>query len=212
MYTWLVRGLALAAAMVAVRLVQGTLINQVWQTRAGTVSIVLVALFAVAPLVWGSVDGRADATAHPDPDRRADLAMTWLVAGLVAGALSGLVAWLITLIYPVLYTGGLFNELTTFASFTALLVFLAGMVGVTAGRWLVDRNPAATDRKAPADTERADTDVFAAVSESDLVNAGAALQDTALADASTTTVATGIEPVPQATGRFWRRSKKRDQA
>lgn len=51
------------------------------------------------------MDGRADAKASPDPDRRQDLAMTWLLAGLVAGALSGAVAWLISLFYKAIYTG-----------------------------------------------------------------------------------------------------------
>jgi len=35
--------------------------------------------------IWGISDGRADARANPDPDRRGDLAMTWLLAGLFAG-------------------------------------------------------------------------------------------------------------------------------
>ncbi|EUA34807.1 hypothetical protein I552_5596 [Mycobacterium xenopi 3993] len=66
--------------------------------------------------------------------------MTWLLAGLVAGILGGAVAWLISLVYTGLYTGGLINEVSTFAAFTALLVFLPGMGGVTLGRWLIDRH------------------------------------------------------------------------
>ena len=112
--------------------------------------------------LWGVLDGRADAVANPDPDRRQDLAMTWLLAGLLAGVLSGAVSWLIALLYDGLYTGGLISELTTFAAFTALAVFLPGVIGVAIGRWRVDRNPPAPGAAAAAG-ERAETDVFSAV-------------------------------------------------
>ena len=124
MSKWLLRGLVFAALMVFIRLVQGTAIN-VWETKAGLISVTLVVLFAIAVFMWGFIDGRSDARANPDPDRRADLAMTWLLAGLFAGLVSGAVAWLISLFYKDLYVGGLINELTTFAAFTALLIFLA---------------------------------------------------------------------------------------
>lgn len=136
----MLRGLVFAAVMVIVRLFQGALINA-WQTQAGLFSIVLLLLFVIGVAVWGVLDGRADAVANPDPDRRQDLAMVWLLAGLVAGVVSGAVSWLIALVYSGLYTGGLINELTTFAAFTALIVFLPGIIGVTGGRWRVDRNP-----------------------------------------------------------------------
>jgi hypothetical protein len=157
----MLRGLVFAAVMVVVRLIQGVIINA-WQTQAGLASLVLLFLFVIGVGVWGVLDGRADAVANPDPDRRQDLAMTWLLAGLLAGVLSGAVAWLIALFYNGLYTGGLISELTTFAAFTALAVFLPGIVGVAIGRWRVDRNPPAPREGAPRD-ERADTDVFAAV-------------------------------------------------
>ncbi|OCB28152.1 hypothetical protein A5675_08890 [Mycobacterium malmoense] len=156
----MLRGLVYAAAMVVVRLFQGALINA-WQTQAGLFSVVLLLLFIIGVAVWGVLDGRADAIANRDPDRRRDLAMTWLLAGLVAGVLSGAVSWLIALVYKGLYTGGLINELTTFAAFTALCVFLPGIIGVTVGRWRVDRNP--PPRRPGTDEERADTDVFSAV-------------------------------------------------
>ena len=124
MSKWLLRGLVFAALMVIVRLLQGAMINA-WETKAGLISIVLVVLFAVAVFVWGLIDGRADARANPDPDRRGDLAMTWLLAGLFAGVVSGAVAWFISLFYKSLYVEALLNEITTFAAFTALLVFLA---------------------------------------------------------------------------------------
>src|ERR1700734_2215589 len=164
MTNWMLRGLVFGGAMVVVRLFQGTLIS-VWQTHAGLISIVLLLLFIVGVVAWGVIDGRAAAAANPDPDRRADLAMTWLLAGLVAGLLSGAVTWLISIFYKALYVGGLINELTTFAAFTALVVFLGAISGVAIGRWRIDRSGAYKPQSgAPrGEEERADTDVFAAV-------------------------------------------------
>jgi hypothetical protein len=162
MSNWMLRGLVFGAAMVVVRLFQGTLI-QVWQTQAGLISIVLLILFIAGVVTWGVIDGRADAAANPDPDRRGDLAMTWLLAGLLAGLLSGAVTWLIALFYKSLYIGGLINELTVFAAFTALVVFLFGIAGVALGRWRIDRTGAYAPQGGARDEDRADTDVFAAV-------------------------------------------------
>ena len=168
MSKWLLRGLVFAALMVIVRLLQGAMINA-WEAKALLISITLVVLYAIAVFIWGILDGRADARANPDPDRRADLAMTWLLAGLFAGVVSGAVAWFISLFYKSLYVEALLNEVTTFAAFTALLVFLFAIAGVSLGRWLVDRNYEKQPRKhhglaeAAADQDRADTDVFAAV-------------------------------------------------
>ena len=157
----MLRGLVFAAAMVVLRLFQGALINA-WQTQAGLISVVLLLLFVIGVVVWGVWDGRSDARANPDPDRRGDLAMTWLLAGLVAGVLSGAVSWLIALVYKALYTGGLLNEVTTFAAFTALLVFVPGIIGVAVGRWRVDRK-APPQPRGGTEAERVDTDVFSAV-------------------------------------------------
>ncbi|KGI68045.1 B-4DMT family transporter [Mycolicibacterium rufum] len=162
MSKWLLRGLVFAALMVIVRLFQGALINA-FETKAGLISITLVALYAIVVLIWGYADGRSDARANPDPDRRSDLAMTWLLAGLFAGVVSGFVAWLIGLFYKNLYVEGLINEVTTFAAFTALLVFVFAIVGVGLGRWLVDRKTPDQPRRREGDDDRADTDVFAAV-------------------------------------------------
>ncbi|MEE3749986.1 B-4DMT family transporter [Mycobacterium intracellulare] len=170
MSNWMLRGLVYAAAMVVVRLFQGALINA-WQTQAGLFSVVLLLLFVIGVAVWGVLDGRADATANRDPDRRGDLAMTWLLAGLVAGLLSGAVSWLIALVYTGLYTGGLINEVTTFAAFTALCVFLPGIIGVTIGRWRVDRQFEKTPEKHHGLGEKherdGDTGVFSAVRADD---------------------------------------------
>jgi predicted lipid-binding transport protein (Tim44 family) len=161
MRNWMKRGLVFAVAMIVLRLIQSALINA-FQTEAGLISLVLLAIFIVVAAAWGVLDGRADASANPDPDRRDDLAMTWLLGGLLAGVLSGAVSWLISLFYSGLYTGGVVNEVTTFAAFTALIIFLPGIIGVALGRWLVDRNapPAPTH---DGSHQRADTDVFAAV-------------------------------------------------
>jgi hypothetical protein len=162
MSNWMLRGLVFGGAMIVVRLFQGTLIS-VLQTQATLISLVLLALFIVAVVVWGLMDGREDASSNPDPDRREDLAMTWLLAGLVAGLLSGAVTWLISIFYKSLYVGGLINELTTFAAFTALVVFLGAISGVAVGRWRVDKSGAYKPKAAGGSDERADTDVFAAV-------------------------------------------------
>ena len=161
----MLRGLGLAAVMVIVRLLQGAMINA-WQEWAAWISVVLLLLFIVGAAAWGFIDGRADATASRDPDRRQDLAMTWLLAGLVAGVVSGAVSWLIALFYKGLYTGGLLNEVTTFAAFTALVVFLSGIIGVTIGRWRVDRQYEKTPEKhhgLGVKERDGDTDVFSAV-------------------------------------------------
>lgn len=166
MSKWLLRGVVFATAMVIVRLLQGALINAS-PGNATWFSLGLVTLFGIGVLIWGLIDGQNDARRNPDPDRRADLAMTWLIAGLFAGVVSGAVAWFIGLFYKSIYTDALLNELTTFAAFTALLVFLLSVAGVTVGRWLVDRKAPPLPRQRHhglAAEDRADTDVFAAVS------------------------------------------------
>lgn len=165
----MLRGVVFAALMVVVRLIQGTTINA-WQAQSALISVVLLAVFIIAVIGWAVRDGRTDATASPDPDRRQDLAMTWLLTAILAGVLSGAVSWLISLMYNGIYTGGLINELTTFAAFTALTVFLPGVIGVAFGRWRVDRQFEKEPEKhhgLGVKQERADTDVFAAVRADD---------------------------------------------
>lgn len=162
MSKWLLRGLVFAALVVVLRLIQGVLVDS-FPTQAGWISPTLGLFLAIPVLLWAFSDGRADARAQMDPDRRQDLAMVWLVAGLIAGLLGDLVCWFIGLFYPALYTGNLLSELTSFAAFTALLVFVAGVVAVTIGRWTVDRKAPPFQRRREGDEDRADTDVFAAV-------------------------------------------------
>jgi uncharacterized membrane protein YfcA len=148
-----------------------------WETQALVISVSLVVLFAIAAFIWGLMDGRADASAQPDPDRRGDLAMTWLLAGLFAGFVSGLVAWFISLFYDNLYAEALLNEVTTFAAFTALLTFLASIAGVSIGRYLVDRNAPPVQRHS-AEGDRADTDVFEAVRDNEPQTAAVGAENT----------------------------------
>ncbi len=141
MTTWLLRGLVFAAGMVIVRLAQGTLINHAAASSL-LISVLLLALFWVGSFAWGLLDGRADANDNPDPDRRRDLAMRWLLAGMVAGAVSGFVTWLFSLVNNDVYVAGLIAELTAVAAFTALAVFIPAIIAVSLGRFLVDRaNP-----------------------------------------------------------------------
>ena len=164
MTTWLSRGLVFAAGMVLVRLVQGTLINT-FPTHAGLISVLLVVLFGIAAAVWGYLDGAADARTNPDPDRRRDLAMRWLLAGLVAGVVSGVIVWLISLVYRAIYADGLGPEITAFAAFTALVVFLSAIFAVAIGRARVDRSRPDEPRRRV--TDGTETDVFDAVRDDD---------------------------------------------
>ena len=170
MRSWLLRGLLFALGMIVLRLIQGAMINE-WETQAQLISVFLVVIYALLPLIWGYIDGRADANAQPDPDRRADLAMTWLLAGLVAGIVSGAVTWLISTFYKAVYAAGLINEVTTFAAFTALLVFVLAMIGVAIGRFLVDRRynkeggPPRRRGGGGDGDDNPDTDVFDAVKD-----------------------------------------------
>ncbi|MBB3752891.1 MFS family permease [Mycolicibacterium sp. BK634] len=194
MTTWLLRGLAFAAGMVIVRLVQGTLIN-IYETKAGLISIALVVLFAIVAFIWGLMDGRADANANPDPDRRRDLAMTWLLAGLIAGILSGLVTWVISLVYKNVYAEGLISELTTFAAFTALVVFIPAIAAVAIGRFLVDR------KRPPQERRREDGstgDVFDAARDDDKTGpiAGLGSHEAAATEGQTSAVATAERDEP----------------
>src|ERR1700761_9332120 len=144
MTNWMLRGLVFGGAMVGARLFQGTLIN-VWQTQAALISIVLLLLFIVGVVIWGLIDGREDASSNPDPDRSEDRAVTWFIS----------------IFYKAIYVDGLINELTTFAAFTALVVFLGAIIGVTVGRWRIDRTGAYKPQSKDGTEDRADTDVFA---------------------------------------------------
>lgn len=200
MSKWFLRGLVFAALMVVLRLIQGVLINA-FESQAGWISLALMVIFAIAVMVWGYSDGRADARAHPDPDRREDLVMTWLGAGLVAGLLSGVVSWFIGLFDKALYVSTFFNEVTSFAAFTALLVFVSAVAAVALGRRRVDKDyekmPHRHHGLAAQEGGQPPTDVFATVGAAPVAaeQAGAATQaeatqtDTAQTDAIQTDAA-----------------------
>jgi hypothetical protein len=196
MRDWMLRGLVFAAAMVVLRLIQGALINA-WQTASLWISVGLLLLFVIGVAIWGVRDGRADAIANPDPDRRQDLAMTWLLAGLVAGILSGAVSWLISQFSKGLYAGGLVSEVTTFAAFTALIVFLPGILGVAVGRWQVDRNAPPVTEHHP-EQRPADSDVFSAVRADDSPTGEIPLEKEAQAQAEQRTAVATAEPQHEA--------------
>ena len=177
MTMWLPRGLAFAVGMVLVRLVQGAWIKTV-PTNAGAISLLLVVLFGIGAFAWALLDGMADARANADPDRRRDLAMRWLLAGLFAGVVSGFVVWIISLIYHAIYADGIVSELTVFAAFTTLLVFLPAMLAVSVGRWMVDRNR-------PPEARRRVTAGVAAVDHPEALTSPVALAERELADDAT---------------------------
>jgi hypothetical protein len=108
-------------------------------------------------------------------------------------------------VYKGLYTGGLLNELTTFAAFTALCVFLPGIIGVTIGRWRVDRQVEKTPEKHHGLGEKrerdGDTDVFSAVRADDAPTGEIPAQPSgAHAEDRTAAVATAEREAPTDTG------------
>lgn len=205
---WVLRGLVLAAGMLVLRLVQGVLINT-FEMHSILINISLLVIFIAGVVVWAYFDGRENAKSHPDPERRSDLAMTWLLAGITAGVLSGAAAWTIALFDPAIYTGGLLNELTGIASFTALLVWVPAMAAVAFGRRQIDKNyeyPPQRHHGLAAENDRADTDVFTAV-DPDAQAAGEAVSQT-VSEEPTTAVATlpDFAPAPPKK-RWWQRRK-----
>ncbi len=91
--------------------------------------------------------------------------MRWLLGGLSAGVISGAVVWLISLVYSNIYADGLGPEVTAFAAFTALVVFLPAMLAVAIGRWVVDRSRPEVPHRLDADG--AAVDVFEVVRDDD---------------------------------------------
>jgi hypothetical protein len=158
----MVRGLVFAGLMVVLRLLQGAVIDA-WPTMTGLISALMVLLYVIGVSIWGVLDGRADAKANPDPDRREDLAMLWLLTGLAAGIISGAVSWIISLFYKGLQAGGPVPELTTFAAFTALIIFVPAIIGVAVGRWLIDRKAPPAPHHDGSRGRPSDGDVFSAV-------------------------------------------------
>lgn len=140
MSSWLPRGLVMTAVHVIARVLLGVAVvnaplhTTVWKTIA-IAAVVLVAL------LWGGVDGVADARANPDPDDYDDLTVRWLQAGLLAGVLAGLISWILgRFVFAGIGEGSLFVELIAGGSFTALLVFVPAFTGAAVGRFIVRRD------------------------------------------------------------------------
>lgn len=186
MTTWMLRGLVFAAGMVIARLVQGTLINS-FETKAGLISFVIVVIYGVTSFIWGLFDGRSDAKDNWDPDRRRDLAMTWLLAGLIAGVVSGAVTWIASLLYPHVYVDSIISEITTFAAFTALMVFVPAITAVAIGRLSIDRTRPEMPRRR---SDGSETDVFESVREEETTGPIPQLSDNSATEAHTSPVAT----------------------
>ncbi|MFV0495511.1 MAG: hypothetical protein ACK5M9_10890, partial [Mycobacterium sp.] len=69
MNKWMLRGVVFAAVMVVLRVIQGTLKDS--RVLLPTViSDGLLTIFITLATLWCIADGRADASANPDPDRR----------------------------------------------------------------------------------------------------------------------------------------------
>lgn len=163
MAKWLLRGLVMAVLMLVCRMVHWSLVLQAGG-RTVALNIAAMVIYGLVALVWGLIDGQADARANPDPDLREDLAMRWIWAGMVAGVLSGILVSIVSAFFwHSLYTARLFAELTTTAAFVLMGVFLNATIGVSIGRWLVDRNAPPVASRVDYDEDRADTDAFATV-------------------------------------------------
>ena len=169
MRSWLLRGLFFAVLQTVIRIVQTMMINT-WETQAAVISIFLQVIFGVVALVWGYIDGRSDASAQPDPDRRSDLAMTWLLAGLFAGVVSGLACWLIGKVLLGAVRAGLPERAHHVRRLHRTARVRDGDDWVTLGRFLVDRrynkeHPTRTRDRSGNGSDNPDTDVFEAVKD-----------------------------------------------
>lgn len=129
----------IARVLLGIAVVQAPLHSTTWKT----IAIGAVVLLA---LIWGGIDGMADARANEDPDDYADLTVRWLQAGLLAGVLAGLIGWILgKFVFAGIGQANLFTELIAGGSFTALLIFFPAFLGAAVGRWLVRRQNRSDD-------------------------------------------------------------------
>ncbi|NDK90990.1 hypothetical protein GYA93_15565 [Gordonia desulfuricans] len=138
--SWLLRGgvmtvvHVLARVLLGVAVIHSPLHSTTWKT-------VVVAVVVLIALLWGGVDGIADARANPDPDDYQDLTVRWLKAGVFAGVVAGVVSWAIgTFWFAGIGQANFAVELFAGGSFTALLIFVPAFVGAAVGRFLVRRD------------------------------------------------------------------------
>ena len=148
MSSWLLRGVVMSVVHIAARIVLGAVVISAplssplarWLTIA---AVVLVAI------VWGGVDGMADARKHADPDDYEDLTVRWLKAGLLAGFVSCLVSWILgTFWLDGIGQASLPIELIAGTSFVALLVFVPAFFGASLGRFLIRREQRKSEKDA----------------------------------------------------------------
>lgn len=139
MNAWVLRAVTLGGCVVAARVVLGFVMLQ-WPTHSTAPSVLLFLLVLATAGWWGYSDGRKDRAAYPDPEDGNDLTLLWLGAAAVAGVGSGALSWLIGLL-PSVEVGGtsLIFELTSGAAFIILVIFLPALLGITVGRFRVDR-------------------------------------------------------------------------
>jgi hypothetical protein len=95
----------------------------------------------------------------PGPTRIRTAVATWQCGGCWRAV------FLISLFYKAVYAEGIVPELSVFAAFTTLLVFLPAMLAVAVGRRLVDRTRPPQERRRV--TDGVETDVFDAVRDDD---------------------------------------------
>jgi uncharacterized protein YneF (UPF0154 family) len=140
MNAWLVRGLALAVLIVAVRTLLGFAIGE-WPLHGTPMRLLSLLVVIVAALVWGLLDARRDRAANPGgSDQGTDLTMLWLKAGVLAGLAGGVLAWIVDKIGSFdLGDNPLFFELSASAAFFILLTFIPAMIGVGIGHLLANR-------------------------------------------------------------------------
>lgn len=136
---WIVRGVAMAAVVVAVRVLLGFWMRG-WPTHTEAPRILMYVVVLACAAAWGVSDGRRDRMQFAEPEDGADLTMLWLKAAAVGALLSGLATWLFGRL-PTIDVGGnsLWFELSSGASFILLTIFLAALAGVAFGRYRVGK-------------------------------------------------------------------------
>lgn len=131
---WLIRGVALAAVAVLVRVLLAQSISDDPE-NSGIMRWISIGAVAVVSLIWAGVDGIADGRRFDDPEDGPDLMGRWFRASIFAGIVAGVVSWAIgKWMISTMGEQPLLFEAFIGASFTALLVLIAAAVGSPVGR------------------------------------------------------------------------------
>lgn len=140
---WVLRAAVLGVLTVVLRTVLGFGMVY-WPTQGSWLRPLCLLVLVGAAAAWGVVDGRAafHGPAH-GPAREApsfDWTLAWLWAGLAGGVGSGVLAWLADHLPGFdLGDNSLLFEVSAAASFIVLAIFVPGVAGVSAGRFLASR-------------------------------------------------------------------------